>query len=373
MPKRERPNIGLNSLEFERALLMDRVEAARRFLPRAGLFAAAGLTIFGLYEYLTDPRHYLQAWKWRGLGVLILLITVLISRIRLSFIWFSVLMCVPPVVMVWSLALVATEVDTGLLRYTGSISLMLAISGAWFFRKRTFYAFQLVSLMGLYGLSRQYAGTITQQVLLVNCFVGCLCGAMVYDLMYRLSRRALRLQLELHTESRTDPLTALPNRRAFLERADEQLQRAKRRQKPFCVALVDADHFKHINDQLGHDAGDAVLQTLANILANAMGSPSLCGRLGGEEFALLLEMDAEAGLEFANKLVEEFRDYDWALEGLPKVGVSIGIAAAENSDQSVADLLKRADQALYVSKNTGRGRASLAGISTETNKVTSQI
>jgi diguanylate cyclase (GGDEF)-like protein len=362
MPNQPRPSTGLNDAEFENALLMDRVEAARRFLPRSGLYAAIGLAVFGFYDYISDPRHFLAAWQWRGLGVLILLGVVWLSRMRwrLGFTAFSLLMAVPPAVLVGALALAATEVDTGLLRYAGSIALMLTLSGAWFFRKRTFFSFQVLSLVGIWLLSRQYAGAITQQVLQVTCLVGSLCGALFYDLLYRLSRRALRLQLELHTESRTDMLTALPNRRAFMERAQHQMMRNKSKQKPFSVLLIDADHFKRINDQHGHDIGDRVLQALASILANALGGPSDCGRLGGEEFAIMLELDAPKALEFANALVIQVAQFDWPLESLPSVRVSIGVASLANDDRSLTDLLKRADQALYASKNLGRNRASLA-------------
>jgi diguanylate cyclase (GGDEF)-like protein len=339
---------------------MDRVEAARRFLPRMGIYAALGVAIFGFYDYATDSRHYLFAWKWRGAGIALLILTVWLSRLKLGVSAFSLLMFLPPMVLVWTSAMAATEVDTGLLRYAGGIALMLTVSGAWFFRKRTLLTFQVCCLAGLWWLSKRYAGAITQQVLMLTCIVGSLCALLIYDLLRRLSSRALRLQLELHTESRTDPLTALPNRRAFLERANELMQRAKRRQKPLCVALVDADHFKRINDQFGHDVGDSVLQTLANILANAMSSPAPCGRLGGEEFAVLLELDADAAIAFSHGLVREVRDYNWSGEALPAVEVSIGVAAVEDTDQNVADLLKRADQALYHSKNTGRGRASFA-------------
>jgi diguanylate cyclase (GGDEF)-like protein len=374
MPKHIRPSTGLNDAEFEHALLMDRVEAARRFLPRSGMYAAIGLAVFGFYDYITDPRHFLAAWQWRGLGVLILLCVVWFSRQRwrLGFTAFSVLMAVPPAVLVWALVLVATEVDTGLLRYSGSIALMLTLSGAWFFRKRTFFSFQLLSLIGIWLLSRRYSGAITQQVLQVTCLVGSLCGALFYDLLYRLSRRALRLQLELHTESRTDMLTALPNRRAFMERAQHQMMRNKSKQKPFSVLLIDADHFKQINDHYGHDVGDRTLQTLASIVANSLGGPTDCGRLGGEEFAVMLDRDTQQALEFAQALVLQVAQFDWQLETLPSMQISIGVASLAEPDQSLTDLLKRADHALYAAKNAGRNRASLAEQATRQTSLAEQ-
>ena len=172
----------------------------------------------------------------------------------------------------------------------------------------------LVSVLGYHWLGR------ADIALLLLCLLGILCGSLFLDFLSRLSRRALRLQLELKTESRTDALTGLPNLRAFLEDAEGGWQRAIRRSKSIAVMFIDADHFKQINDQFGHDVGDAVLQALASAIANTLAGPQPCGRLGGEEFGVLLQditlLDACAQAERVRAGVQQF---GWALEQLPQM------------------------------------------------------
>lgn len=349
----------MNDREFEVALQNARNEASMRFLPRACVFAALGLLIFGAFDVVTDAKNFAAALPWRAGGAALLLGMAGLARFKFRGIWGQIVLSMPATILVWTVTLAALVLDGGLLKYSGAIALMLALAGAWISARLWFVGFNLANVLLISALGRSLMTPPEQWVLTVNLLLGSLCGAMFFDFIYRLNRRALRLQLELKTESRTDPLTGLPNRRAFLERAEDLAQRARRRSKYLAVLLIDADHFKQVNDQYGHDIGDAVLQTLASAIANAMGGPADCGRLGGEEFAVLLqELEPEAALGEGAHLVEQIRQFDWVLEGLPMMCISVGVASANNAP-SFSALLRQADLALYSAKNAGRNRAAL--------------
>lgn len=155
---------------------------------------------------------------------------------------------------------------------------------------------------------------------------------------------------------RTDPLTGLANRRFLQERLAEVLALARRKHSALAVILADLDHFKTINDNYGHDAGDRVLQKFAALLKENCRTEDLAVRFGGEEFLLLLPQSTAAQ---ALQLAERIRGL---LEGADILGNDIRITAsmgiAELAFEDTMDsLLKRADQALYQAKKTGRNRA----------------
>lgn len=161
---------------------------------------------------------------------------------------------------------------------------------------------------------------------------------------------ALELQnADLAEQVRLDPLTGLANRRALrvaLERAlDED-------EAPFCVALVDIDHFKAVNDTHGHAVGDEVLVAVANAMRGSSAGHGLLARYGGEEFAWVLHnvdiAQARLQCEYLREAVA------FAADALP-VTVSIGVSSAHPGD-NVASLLERADRALYAAKAAGRNR-----------------
>lgn len=357
----KRLTTGLNSATFERALLADRLETARRFLPRASVFAALVLMLFAALDIAVDASNWRSAFAVRLSGATILVALALLERKRMPGWLLETLLCLPPLILVCTVAGAAAMLQQGFARYLGGIALMFTLSGAWLMRPQTFVATNVVAFLIVCSLAWTHGvrGAVLQDLLWTS-LLGVMCGGIFYDFLLRANRRALRLQLELKTESRTDMLTGLPNRRAFLERAEDMAHRSRRRGRCLSVLLVDADHFKAVNDQYGHDVGDAVLQCLASAIANAMDGPSNCGRLGGEEFAVLApDLSAEAALELGEKLCAAVRQFDWELENLPQVTVSIGVASAE-APELFAALLRAADQALYAAKSQGRDRACLA-------------
>jgi diguanylate cyclase (GGDEF)-like protein len=157
----------------------------------------------------------------------------------------------------------------------------------------------------------------------------------------------------------TDPLTGLANRAAFLERARLEVLRAERTGRPLAVVLLDLDHFKAVNDRYGHPAGDKVLVGAARAIAQTVRGIDLAARWGGEEFAVLL---VEADESTAGGAVERIREAVGGAEPprVPaKVTVSAGIAIHHGLFErgTVEGLLRRADEALYEAKRTGRNRA----------------
>ncbi|HKY60383.1 MAG TPA: diguanylate cyclase [Gemmatimonadota bacterium] len=161
--------------------------------------------------------------------------------------------------------------------------------------------------------------------------------------------------------ARRDPLTGLFNVRVLNEGIEEEIHRAERTGASLSLLMIDVDFLKHVNDVYGHPAGDQVLKSLAETLRRLIRRIDLVARCGGEEFAVLLpETTAERGEDVAARLRESIE----ALEH-PGVGeaitVSIGVAAYPEDAGSASELVHAADQALYVSKNSGRNRVTRYG------------
>lgn len=153
----------------------------------------------------------------------------------------------------------------------------------------------------------------------------------------------------LRDEARTDPLTGLLNRRAFYERAEEEIARALRSGLPLVLAYIDVDGFKEVNDRLGHETGDAVLVALARGLTRHVRSGDVVARLGGDEFAVLFpNADTASAAAIATQL-ESAVAGELGTTGAP-VGFSVGLAARTGAHASVDDLLRSADAVMYRAK-----------------------
>jgi diguanylate cyclase (GGDEF)-like protein len=167
-------------------------------------------------------------------------------------------------------------------------------------------------------------------------------------------RRATIAQLEVL--ALTDALTGIANRRRFMDESTRALVEGHAEHRSVTIVLVDIDHFKSVNDRFGHDAGDRVLVGVARALAESCRPDDIVGRLGGEEFAVLL---VGATPVHAEDVVEKATAALASLEPIA-VTASYGIAQARLGDEAVTDLLIRADAALYEAKRAGRNRAVLA-------------
>jgi len=159
-----------------------------------------------------------------------------------------------------------------------------------------------------------------------------------------------------------DPLTGAFNRSSFLEKAAEEIERAKRYGGAVSVVVIDLDRFKAINDTLGHAAGDRVLARFGEICREELRKVDIFGRIGGEEFAVLLPTaDAAAAGQTAERLRLSIASADWAkVAGLSRVTASFGVAGVHLPDESLGESLARADRALYEAKHSGRDRVCSA-------------
>lgn len=171
-----------------------------------------------------------------------------------------------------------------------------------------------------------------------------------------------RQQAELWEMAATDFLTGLPNRRYFLAQLEQEMARVHRIEKHCAsVLMIDADHFKQVNDTFGHAVGDSVLIHLAVVMRNELRKIDAAGRLGGEEFAVILPgADVAAAKIFAERLRKKVAGTPAAHDDrVISLTVSIGVAAMNVSDKNGDTALVRADRALYRAKERGRNRVEI--------------
>ncbi len=175
---------------------------------------------------------------------------------------------------------------------------------------------------------------------------------------YRALRQEQNTREELEKVAFLDYLTGVYNRRKFFELGNIEFSRFKRYGSAFSIIMLDLDYFKRLNDEYGHDAGDVFLKEFVNVISKHKRSSDILGRLGGEEFAVILP---ETNLEFAQQAANRILSHC----GEAKISyynqclfttVSIGITEAEASDRSFAETMRRADNALYKAKSEGRNR-----------------
>jgi diguanylate cyclase (GGDEF)-like protein len=159
----------------------------------------------------------------------------------------------------------------------------------------------------------------------------------------------------------TDHLSGLANRRRFERQFERELARTSRYGHPFCLLLVDIDHFKKVNDTCGHAAGDDVIKELAKVLQAGTRGIDLAARIGGEEFAVLL---TETSLASAQEVAERLRLASRSIR-VPQgdgITISIGVAECPLSGSTADELFDCADASLYLAKSTGRDRVVYSGL-----------
>jgi diguanylate cyclase (GGDEF)-like protein len=195
------------------------------------------------------------------------------------------------------------------------------------------------------------------------------CGAQDYLVKERMDATTLARSLRHARErkrsaqrltelARKDPLTSLANRTGFHERVTHAATRARRQQHRFAIMFLDLDCFKEINDQFGHEIGDTVLQVIGTRLAGVVRQYDVVARLGGDEFAVLLDDIGDTGeiATLAERIAGVFLEEITVGNRRHLVTASMGIASFPEAGDTEAELLRCADQAMYVAKRRGRNR-----------------
>lgn len=180
--------------------------------------------------------------------------------------------------------------------------------------------------------------------------------------LYRDVTQRKNLERELQRLATTDMLTGMANRRSFLEVAEAAFQRAREGHAPLTLLMLDLDHFKSINDRFGHLEGDRVLAEFAQATKHQLRASDTVGRLGGEEFGLLLPSTTPTeGADIATRILEAIRALELTdSNGQPyRITTSMGLGTLSPGDRSLHDLLDRADQALYLAKHRGRNQLAV--------------
>ncbi|MFL5918649.1 MAG: diguanylate cyclase [Gaiellaceae bacterium] len=167
-----------------------------------------------------------------------------------------------------------------------------------------------------------------------------------------------RLHDVVQRQAITDDLTGLVNRRRFLEALDAEIERARRFDSPLTIVLADLDNFKQVNDEFGHHGGDVVLRAFADLIRSHVRDVDVSGRIGGEEFAIVLpETDCEGAARVAERMRHSLNTVAISIAEERAIHVAASFGVAElTPDQSGEELLRAADAALYRAKEEGKNR-----------------
>jgi diguanylate cyclase (GGDEF)-like protein len=221
-----------------------------------------------------------------------------------------------------------------------------------------------------FGLGLVLPAQVARPVNVDNSFnIGVVLAILVLNLAINASLAVLvllRLVRKLQRLSNHDPLTGLLNRRRLMQVLAQQKQALARHGEPWSLLLLDLDHFKRVNDEHGHAAGDHVLVTVAALLKSQARQFDQVARMGGEEFCIVLpRTGTEGALQLAGRVCQALAQSpvatgDDALAQPLRLTVSIGVASCESADETADQVLGRADRALYAAKHAGRNRVSVA-------------
>ena len=315
---------------------------------------------FGVWDMFVDPAHWAEALRVRAAGAGVVVATGLFQKLPGKAHWMPLMARVRLVVAIVASIAAAATLDRGYGFGVAGVVAIILIGPYISIDTRDLLATNAAALAAV-GIVMVWAPLEAFDVIGTIVFV--LLAALVSTLLGRVLeasyRRAFTLELESHRDARTDALTGLDNRRAIQEKGPLELKRAQRIDAPVAVILCDIDHFKSINDRLGHEAGDAVLRVVANVLRAGLRETDLIGRWGGEEFiAVMLDADAAAAGDVAERM--RIAVAATPFNGL-KDGATISFGVSSLRDfHSIPEaweaLLNRADEHLYRAKSEGRNR-----------------
>lgn len=314
------------------------------------IYALTGAVISGVFLGLSQigfndrfEDHYLTLWQMTA--NILYQVAFLIAAPQIGYVFFCA------IILTFSFAT---------LRLTGRQA-MLAWTVMTFAVAPLFLVADLQ--IGMPGTTRieRFAALLVFAVTIAQCALIGLYGSGLRHQLYQ-RKQALKLAYKRIEElAEIDELTGAFNRRSIMRTLDKEIARARRMKHPCCVALIDLDWFKRINDAFGHPAGDEVLRTFAiTVFANIRGVDTF-GRYGGEEFLLVLpETHHDDAERLLNRLRIIISGLDWsALSPATSLSISAGIATLMPNETSDT-LLARADAALYIAKRNGRNRIASA-------------
>jgi diguanylate cyclase (GGDEF)-like protein len=176
---------------------------------------------------------------------------------------------------------------------------------------------------------------------------------LVYVIVLLVAGVARAAQAREQALARSDSLTGLANRAAFIERIEIEIERQKRSRQPMTLAYIDCDDFKRVNDRHGHAAGDRLLQDIAHTLVRSVRKTDMAARIGGDEFALLLpETGAREASMVIDKLRNSLRALPYAIKGM--ISFSVGVVVARVEPQSADWLIDQADRLMFGVKRAGK-------------------
>jgi diguanylate cyclase (GGDEF)-like protein len=367
---RAEPDLGELEGAYRQHFLQSDAMQIRQIIP----FYLLGLWLFAVVDF--------QLYGW-SIIFFLLLLTRLIFTIGAW--WFNQIlqtMQIPKVLDRWLLilglfvlifAVVVNYTRSVNSFYNASISVLLVITTYLMIPNRLAYRCILALTFSfgeilIYLLLRGGFNTAEVRSNMLALLLANLIGFVLSVRFYTFRRQQYKAQFdealaraEIERLASTDTLTNVANRRHFLELANQELLRFKRKQHGFCLLYLDIDFFKRINDTYGHGTGDLVLQKFAGLVSSQIRAVDIFGRLGGEEFALLLpETPVEAAKEVAERIRLACQNMSTEVDSKKlEITVSAGLTVSQSSDSSIDEILHRADQGLYQAKQLGRNRIEI--------------
>ena len=325
----------------------------------------AGLVmVFSWWDWYVDPDNWLAAFVVRSVGALLILATGIVQRVTRRVDWAADIAKVRFAAGTVAVAGALSLLDRGfLVGIAGLVAVILsgpyvAIDRRDLLKMNVVPLILIAVIMGAAGLDA--FTVVNSTVFIVLALLVSLLLARVFEAS---NRRAFALEHQLTSEARTDALTGLRNRRSLEEAASAEVKRGTRIGATLSVIICDIDHFKQVNDRFGHEAGDKVLRTVADLLSGVARESDMLGRWGGEEFLMLLpDTNENAAFVVAERMRKAVEAAKMPIEGL-RVTISLGVAELApggSEPERWQEAVRRADDAMYRAKQSGRNKEMCA-------------
>jgi diguanylate cyclase len=338
-------------------------QQSKRLLPAGRsmlLIVGVVILLFGFWDRLIDDEGAVRALLVRVFGASILFALVLLSRLPTHGGAWNRYVLLAQLLGQTTIAVAALQLNGGWLWALPGL-MVLPLTGLLFLTQRRMALVAAIGHIALPMLALGLADAPPLERLNTVLFLltSSMSGWLLHELFERARRRNFVLAEQLTKAATLDPLTGLSNRRHFVDMGTRLIARARRDQKPTCSLYVDIDHFKSINDRCGHHTGDEALVHMVQCCLNQLRPGDLFGRIGGEEFAVLLP---SCNLSQARRVAERLRI---AVERAPLdngIGftISLGLAQLGPESDTLERMLDRADEALLRAKRSGRNRVEVA-------------